>query len=54
MGEGEKETSMVLYAADEREGNVMLDIHPLAIVGEQERNPPISTEWVIERVKEFC
>jgi hypothetical protein len=47
VGEGEEEAAVVLYEADVREGNMLLDIQPLAIVGEQERNPPVSTKWVI-------
>ncbi len=32
----------------------MVDIHSLAVLGEQLGDNSVSTEWVVERVKGFC
>ena len=52
--EGERKKAVVVYTGIEREETEMLEIEPLASVGEQEKNSPVPTKWVIERVKGLC
>jgi len=51
-GEGDI-LALVIQADDVIGGSEMLDIQPLAILEEQLGDDPMSTEWVIERVKRF-
>jgi hypothetical protein len=45
--------ALVTRADDVIGGSEMLDIQPLAVLEEQLGDDPMSTEWMIERVKRF-
>jgi len=53
-GEGDNILALVTLADDVIQGSEMLDIQPLAVLEERLGDDPMSTEWVIERVKGFC
>jgi hypothetical protein len=53
-GEGDNILAMVTRTDDVIGGSGMLDIQPLAVLGEQLGDDPMSTEWVVERVRGFC
>jgi hypothetical protein len=53
-GEGDNILALVTRADDVIGGSEMLDIQLLAVSEEQLGDDPMSTEWVIERVRGFC
>jgi hypothetical protein len=51
--EGDNSLAVVIRTEDVIGGSEMLDIQPLAVLGEQLGDNFVSTEWVVERVKGF-
>lgn len=45
---------MVTCTEEERGENEMLDIPPLAVLGQQGGSHSMAPDWVVERVMEFC
>jgi hypothetical protein len=52
--EGKDAFAVVLRTDNTYGGSELLDIPPLAVLGDQVGDNPMYTEWVVERVKEFC
>lgn len=42
------------YPGEEVKGSELLIVHPLAVVEEQGVPHPMSSDWVFERVRNFC
>jgi hypothetical protein len=52
--EGDDYLVVVIRTEDANEGSEMLNIRPLAVLGEQLGDNSLSTVWVVKRVKGFC
>lgn len=53
---GAKSSSMavVLYLGEELKESEPLVVHPLAVIEEHELPESMSSDWVVQRVKNFC
>jgi len=53
-GEGVNSLALVTRTYESLGGNEMLDVLPLAVMEKDLGNDPMSTDWVIERIRGFC
>jgi len=51
---GDAAMAVVTSTMEESRESVMLDIHPLAVIGEKEGSYSVSPNWVVERIKHLC